>query len=46
MRLLVTGGTGLVGYAINKVINTQFFDLFDDCLFLSSKNCDLRYDPI
>ena len=39
MKVLVTGGTGLVGSAINEVRDKD-----DDVewLFLSSKDCDLR----
>ena len=40
--LLITGGTGLVGYAIQSIQN-EYPDY--KCIFLASKDCDLRsYD--
>ena len=38
MKILVTGGTGLVGYAINQ-IKEQYKDA--EFLFIGSKQCDL-----
>jgi GDP-L-fucose synthase len=38
MKILVTGGTGLVGYAINQIKN-QYVNY--DFLFIGSKDCDL-----
>lgn len=37
MKILVTGGSGLVGNAIKKLVKNE-----DEYLFLSSKSCDLR----
>jgi GDP-L-fucose synthase len=37
MKVLVTGGTGLVGYAINQISKDYDYDF----IFLSSKDCDL-----
>ena len=37
MRILVTGGTGLVGSAIQKLSEDYNYDF----IFVSSKNCDL-----
>ena len=34
MKILITGGTGLVGSSLSKILN-------DDCIFMSSKDCDL-----
>jgi GDP-L-fucose synthase len=36
MKILITGGSGLVGSALKDMIIT------DECLFLTSKQCDLR----
>jgi len=38
MKILVTGGTGLVGYGIQKIQ----FDYNHEFIFLSSKDCDLE----
>jgi GDP-L-fucose synthase len=37
MKILVTGGSGLVGYGLNKIINNYSHDF----ILLSSKDCDL-----
>lgn len=37
MKILVTGGSGLVGYAIKTIKNNYDFDF----IFISSKDCDL-----
>jgi nucleoside-diphosphate-sugar epimerase len=37
MKILITGGTGMVGKAINDLINGTY-----ECKFLSSKDIDLR----
>lgn len=37
MKILITGGTGMVGKAINDLINGTY-----ECRFLSSKDIDLR----
>ena len=37
MKILVTGGSGMVGYAIKKIKNNYNYDF----LFMSSKDCDL-----
>jgi len=38
--ILVTGGTGLVGHAIQSLVQSQSLD--SKWIFLSSKDCDLR----
>lgn len=40
MQILVTGGSGLVGTALSKLVNTE--PSTDNFIFLSSKMCDLR----
>ena len=42
MNILVTGGTGLVGKAIQRVLNEINDTQIKNCVFLSSKHCDLR----
>ena len=37
MKVLVTGGSGMVGYGIKSTKNTYDYDF----IFLSSKDCDL-----
>jgi GDP-L-fucose synthase len=37
MKIIVTGGSGMVGYAINNIKNNYNYDL----IFVSSKDCDL-----
>ncbi len=37
MKILVTGGTGLVGYGIQQICNQYDYEF----IFMSSKNCDL-----
>ena len=37
MKILITGGSGLVGYGLKKIIN----DYNHDFILLSSKDCDL-----
>lgn len=39
---LVTGGTGLVGKAIEEIVTTDPNESLEDWVFLSSKDCDLR----
>ena len=45
MKVLVTGGSGLVGSSINELVNLQgtlpFIDVFG-FVFLNSKDCDFR----
>lgn len=41
MKVLVTGGTGLVGSAIRHVVEQQPVD-GDEWIFCSSKDADLR----
>lgn len=40
MKILITGGSGLVGRAIHDVIGDNI--ILDSILFLTSKHCDLR----
>jgi GDP-L-fucose synthase len=40
MRVLVTGGTGMIGSALNEIVNTLVFP--HEYTFLSSQTCDLR----
>ena len=43
--ILVTGGSGLVGSAINNIINNSIYNNEYNFIFLSSKNCNLlNYD--
>tara|TARA_B100001248_G_scaffold253060_1_gene229897 strand:- start:439 stop:1371 length:933 start_codon:yes stop_codon:yes gene_type:complete len=37
MKIIVTGGSGMVGYAINNIKNNYNYEL----IFVSSKDCDL-----
>ena len=41
-KVLVTGGTGLVGMAIRKIVETEEKRDDEEWVFLSSKDCDLR----
>lgn len=43
-RILVTGGTGLVGSAIQHVVETETDrdSKNEEFFFISSKDCDLR----
>ena len=41
MKILITGGSGLVGYGIKQVIKERYYKNNDDYVFLSSKDCDL-----
>ena len=41
-KVLVTGGTGLVGRAIRKIVETEEKRDDEKWVFLSSKDCDLR----
>ena len=48
MKILITGGTGLVGYGIRKVVekksekeNVSNKGIKNEYIFLSSKDCDL-----
>ena len=43
IRVLVTGGTGLVGKAIESVVSTDSSSSQETWIFLSSKDGDLRY---
>ena len=41
MKVLVTGGSGMVGYGIQQIQNTYSHEF----IFMSSKDCDLsNYD--
>lgn len=40
-KLIVTGGSGMVGSAIRRVIDTAAPEI-DDVIYLSSRDCDLR----
>lgn len=40
-RVMVTGGTGLVGMAIKHIIETEDKPSDEDWIFLSSKDADL-----
>lgn len=42
MLILVTGGSGLVGKALQQLVKINELDLFDEYIFLSSSDCDLR----
>lgn len=42
MRVLVTGGFGLVGHSLQKVVNNKRDKGGHTFIFLSSKDCDLR----
>lgn len=44
MLVLVTGGSGLVGKSIQSLVKRLQLDEFDEYIFLSSSNCDLRKD--
>lgn len=41
MKILITGGSGLVGYGIKQLITEQYYKKNDEYIFLSSKECDL-----
>ena len=41
MKILITGGTGLVGHAFKKVSKQKPFKSKHDFIFISSKDCDL-----
>lgn len=41
--VLVTGGTGLVGSAIRYVVENEGKNENESFIFMSSKDCDLRY---
>ena len=41
--ILVTGGTGLVGKALEKIVETEEKRADENWVFLSSKDGDLRY---
>ncbi|KHJ76608.1 hypothetical protein OESDEN_23772 [Oesophagostomum dentatum] len=41
MVVLVTGGTGLVGKAIQQIVNTEEQRPNEKWLFIGSKDCDL-----
>lgn len=41
-RILVTGGTGLVGKGLEKVVETEEKRPDEEWIFLSSKDGDLR----
>lgn len=42
MLILITGGSGLVGKALQNLVKIKQLDLFDEYIFLSSSDCDLR----
>lgn len=42
MKVLVSGGSGLVGYSIKQLINYTSTKNENEYVFLSSKECDLR----
>jgi len=41
-KVLVTGGTGLVGNAIRKYIETKYSE--HECIAIGSEGCDLTYE--
>ena len=41
MRILVTGGTGLVGKSLNENVNSIFFQFENKFKFVSSKDANL-----
>jgi GDP-L-fucose synthase len=42
MKVLVTGGYGLVGYSLQKIVEMEYKHKNHDFVFLSRKDCDLR----
>lgn len=43
VKILVTGGTGLVGKALEKIVQTEESRPNEEWLFVSSKDADLTY---
>lgn len=43
-KVLVTGGSGLVGMGIRKVIEDEEKRPDEEWIFISSKDCDLRFE--
>ena len=41
MKILITGGTGLVGKSLNEYLNSVFFQFENNFIFVSSKDANL-----
>ena len=41
-KIIITGGTGLVGRGIQKIVETEEKRDDEEWVFLSSKDCNLR----